>query len=118
MHQSICARPTSTPATRREFLYGLGASLGAVAMSDLLAKESAVTGPLAPRPAMHEPRAKACIMLFMEGGPGHMDTFDPKPKLNELHKEESKLKGGLASGYKFFVEVRFSFVRWVSPGSR
>ena len=109
MHQSICARPTSTPATRREFLYGLGASLGAVAMSDLLAKESAVTGPLAPRPAMHEPRAKACIMLFMEGGPGHMDTFDPKPKLNELHKEESKLKGGLASGYKFFVGSPFQF---------
>ena len=109
MHRPICARPTSTPASRREFLYGLGASLGAVAMSDLLARESAVNDPLAPRPAMHEPRAKACIMLFMEGGPGHMDTFDPKPKLNELHKEESKLTGGLASGYKFFVGSPFQF---------
>ena len=109
MHRPLCARPTSTPGTRREFLYGLGASLGAVAMSDLLAKENAGAGPLAPRPAMHEPKAKACIMLFMEGGPGHMDTFDPKPKLNQLHKEESKLTQGLANGFKFFVGSPFQF---------
>ena len=73
---------------RREFLYGLGASLGSVAMSDLLAKEA---GPLSVKPQMRPAKAKACIMLFMEGGPSHMDTFDPKPKLQELHKTESKL---------------------------
>ncbi len=28
-------------------------------------------------------RAKSVIFLFMEGGPSHIDTFDPKPKLNE-----------------------------------
>ena len=44
---------------------------------------------------MFPARAKHVIMLFMEGGPGHMDTFDPKPKLNELHKSESTLDGGL-----------------------
>ncbi|HCQ32583.1 MAG TPA: hypothetical protein DIV54_03720, partial [Verrucomicrobiales bacterium] len=68
MNRSICARPISNPATRREFLYGLGASLGAVAMSDLLARESA--GVVTTNSAMHDPKAKACIMLFMEGGPG------------------------------------------------
>ena len=99
----------STPGTRREFLYGLGASLGAVAMSDLLAREGVGAGPLAPRPAMHKPRAKACIMLFMEGGPGHMDTFDPKPRLTELHKKESKLTRGLETGFKFFVGSPFKF---------
>jgi len=25
------------------------------------------------------PRARACILLWMNGGPSHMDTFDPKP---------------------------------------
>ncbi|MFT5123117.1 MAG: hypothetical protein ACI97B_001749 [Verrucomicrobiales bacterium] len=32
-----------------------------------------------------QPKAKACINLFMVGGPSHIDTFDPKPKLKELH---------------------------------
>ena len=76
---------------RREFLYGLGATLGSLAMSDLLAKDS-VPGsqPLAVKPPMQAAKAKACIMLFMEGGPSHVDTFDPKPKLSKLHVTESK----------------------------
>ena len=68
---------------RRSFLYGLGASLGSLALTDLLASESnASAGPLAPKPPMFPARAKNVIMLFMEGGPGHMDTFDPKPESN------------------------------------
>ncbi|HCB98313.1 MAG TPA: DUF1501 domain-containing protein, partial [Verrucomicrobiales bacterium] len=27
----------------------------------------------------HTPRAKRVIFLFMNGGPSHIDTFDPKP---------------------------------------
>ena len=46
-------------------------------------------------------------MLFMEGGPGHMDTFDPKPKLNALHKTESKSTRGLETGFKFYVGSPF-----------
>jgi len=96
---------------RRDFLYGLGGSLGSVAMTDLLAadQKSTASGPLAHRRPMHPPKAKAVIMLFMEGGPGHMDTFDPKPKLTELHKTESKLTGSLETGYKFFVGSPFKF---------
>ena len=33
----------------------------------------------------HAPKAKSVIWLFMEGGPSHLDLFDPKPKLKELH---------------------------------
>ena len=69
--------------TRRNFLYSLGASLGSVAFSDLLAKET--TGPLAEKEPHLPPKAKACIFLVMEGGPSHIDTFDPKPKLEQLH---------------------------------
>lgn len=106
-------------ADRRSFLYGLGASLGSLALTDLLAKEaggadsSAATGvdagPLASKPPMHPAKAKNVIMLFMEGGPGHMDTFDPKPELTRLHKTESKLTGGLEKGFKFFVGSPFEF---------
>ena len=86
---------------RRDFLYGLTSSLGALAMTDLMAKDS--TSSSGVKEPMHEPKAKNVIMLFMEGGPSQVDTFDPKPKLNALHKKESKRPGSLASGYKFYV---------------
>ncbi|MEM1295946.1 MAG: DUF1501 domain-containing protein [Verrucomicrobiota bacterium] len=105
MTTNICSRPLSTAASRREFLYGLGASLGSVAMSDMFAKEA----PLTPRDPMIPAKAKNVIMLFMEGGPSHVDTFDPKPKLTELHKTESKSTKSLANGFKFYVGSPFKF---------
>jgi hypothetical protein len=45
-------------------------------------KEEAVPrDPLAPRPSHFPARAKRVIFLFMNGGPSHVDTFDPKPAL-------------------------------------
>lgn len=102
----------SIQLSRRGFLYGLGASLGSVAFSQLLAAESrpkGSEGPLSPKKPMHPPKAKNVIMLFMEGGPGQMDTFDPKPELTRLHKTESKLKEGQETGFKFFVGSPFGF---------
>ena len=96
--------------SRRHFIYGLGASLGSVALTDMLAREgygaasaSAIAngtvtpgeGPLAPKPQMLPAKAKACIFLHMEGGPSQMDTFDPKPQLSKLHLTESNLTAGL-----------------------
>ncbi len=76
--------------SRRELLFGLGASAGPLALTHLLAAEgSAATGPLAPKEPMLPARAKACIFIVLEGGPGHMDTFDPKPRLRDLHLTES-----------------------------
>jgi hypothetical protein len=104
---------THHPNTRRrEFLYGLSASLGALALTDLTAAEKAAAGPMAPKKPMHKARAKNVIMLFMEGGPGHMDTFDPKPELNRLHKTESKRTRSLAGAsgqFQFFVGSPFGF---------
>ena len=74
-------------------------------MTDLLAKDA--SGPLAPKKPMRNAKAKNVIMLFMEGGPSQADTFDPKPKLNELHKTESKRTRGLETGYKFYVGSPF-----------
>ena len=91
---------------RRDFLYSLGASLGSVAFSDLLAKDAS---PLAPKRPMLRAKAKNIIMLFMEGGPGHMDTFDPKPTLTKLHKMESKRTKGQETGFKFYVGSPFGF---------
>lgn len=97
---------------RRDFLFGLGSSLGALALTDLEAAQrpgrgSAEESPLAPKSPLHRPTAKAVIMLFMEGGPSQADTFDPKPKLNELHLSESTRTKGLATGKRFFVGSPF-----------
>ncbi|MEN8783688.1 MAG: DUF1501 domain-containing protein [Akkermansiaceae bacterium] len=109
MKSPLCSRPLSDAHSRREFLYGLGTSMGSVAFSSLLADEVTVN-PMAPRKPMASAKAKNVIMLFMEGGPGHMDTFDPKPKLTQLHKTESKNDRGLAAGsYQFYVGSPFKF---------
>ncbi len=87
----------SSPPSRRDFLYGLGMSLGGVALNAMLQAESAglespgtasaaaKPSPLAPRSGHRAAKARSCIFLFMEGGPSHLDTFDPKPKLAQLH---------------------------------
>ena len=93
--------------SRRDFLYGLGSSLGALALTDLQAAEKKAVGPLAPKQKMHDPKAKAVIMLFMEGGPSQADTFDPKPELSRLHLSESKRTAGLAGGKRFYVGSPF-----------
>src|SRR5215475_1019876 len=76
--------------TRRDFLMRAGAGFGALALSYLLAKDNAQAAPeaagnpLSARPPHFAAKAKSVIFLFMEGGPSHLDTFDPKPKLEKL----------------------------------
>ena len=103
---------------RRDFLYGLGGTLGSLAFTDLLARESAASNsrsknPLATRPGHLPGKAKACIMLFMEGGPSQMDTFDPKPKLADVHlktfKRSSEKFSGMTRGNRFYVKSPFRF---------
>jgi hypothetical protein len=69
-------------SSRRDFLFGAGLGLGALAFSDLLGKE--LSAPPRPGVGTIKPRAKRVIFLFMEGGPSHLDLFDPKPLLNKL----------------------------------
>ena len=81
-------------SSRRDFLSRAGAGFGALALADLLKgsalaaaiKEEArsVAQPLLPRQPHFAAKAKSVIFLFMEGGPSHLDTFDPKPALLEL----------------------------------
>jgi len=97
---------------RRDFLLGLGASLGSVALTSLLAQES-TAGPLTPK-ALHVPaKAKSCIMLYMAGGPSHIDTFDPKPALEKMHMKQyvhkDKFASAMASGQRYFVKSPFKF---------
>ena len=76
--------------TRRDFLTQAGMGFGGLALSAMLAGETKGDSPeidplhpLSPRPTHLTPRAKSCIFLFMEGGPSHIDLFDPKPELTK-----------------------------------
>jgi hypothetical protein len=74
-------------STRREFFTKTGSGLAAVALAKMIEEDArAGTGvdPLAPKQPHHTPTAKSIIWLFIEGGPSHIDLFDPKPKLLEL----------------------------------
>ena len=103
---------------RRDFLYGLGATLGTVAFNALVQadeKKSAPADPLVPKTPHGPARAKACIFLYMEGGPSHIDTFDPKPKLDDLHLQEfvrkDKFASAMASGKRYYIQSPFKFRR-------
>jgi len=65
---------------RREFLMRSSGGLGALALSSMLQ----AADPLGAKKPDHEPTAKSVIWLFMEGGPSHIDLYDPKPELTRL----------------------------------
>lgn len=104
--------------TRREALYGLGAGLGTVAFNAML-KTTAAGGEIS---ATHHPaRAKRCIFLMMEGGPSHIDTFDPKPELTKQHLKRfnrgGDMESAMSSGDRYYVKSPFDFIRAGQSGA-
>ncbi len=75
------------PITRREFLSRSGMGMGVIGLAGLfadaglLSAEPTNVNPLAPKAPHFPAKAKRVIHLFMNGGPSHVDTFDPKPVL-------------------------------------
>ena len=76
--------------TRRELLQRSGMGMGAVALSALLGESGSLNAaplvatamnPMAPKQPPLPAKAKRVLHLFMNGGPSHVDTFDPKPSL-------------------------------------
>jgi hypothetical protein len=106
--------------SRREFLWQMGAGFAGLALTALLendgffcrhaAAAEPSLNPLAPRPPHLPGKAKACIFLFMYGGPSAMDLFDFKPELQrrdgqtvslEIRRRSFQQQRLLASRRKF-----------------
>jgi hypothetical protein len=81
------SRPTRN---RREFLTDAFCGFGALGVAAMQAKAASVA------------KAKSVIFLFMAGGPSHLETFDPKPLLNELNGQPRP---------KSFGEVKRQFIK-------
>ncbi|QDU36643.1 hypothetical protein Mal4_09310 [Maioricimonas rarisocia] len=103
--------------SRREFLNRSGFGLGALGLSGLLADAGlnpqaaqGAVSPMASRPPHFPGKAKHVIHIFCNGGPSHVDTFDPKPMLEQYAgkelptgnlKTERKTGAALPSPFKF-----------------
>ena len=93
MRSTIKVDPSGV--TRRRFFSRFGDGVHGAALAWLLAgdllpgssalfaavPDSVAPNDLKPRKPHFEPKAKAVIHLFMNGGPSHVDLFDPKPTL-------------------------------------
>jgi hypothetical protein len=110
--------PEHLALTRREFLSRCGMGMGAISLGTLLHGSlgpsaqagSAYVNPLAARSGQFPGTAKRVIHLFMNGGPSHVDTFDPKPALEKYAgkmlpfdnpKTERKTGAAFPSPFKF-----------------
>src|SRR5678816_4064781 len=105
--------PDNIIFTRREFLIRTGMGFGALSLASLFglnpydadaASSSAkILSPLAPKQPHFKVKAKSVIHIFAEGGPSHVDTWDPKPELAKYADKTIPGNDGLAypSPFKF-----------------
>ena len=83
--------------TRREWLTRSASGFGGVALAAMMADDRALAAdspaarPLAVKPPHFPAKARSVIFLYMDGGPGQMDTFDPKPRLRAEHGQPIQL---------------------------
>ena len=90
-----------THLNRRAFLGRAGHGIGALALTSLLGSSAGLAAPAPGGRGVIHPlplpqKAKRVIWLSMAGGPSHLETFDPKPKLAEMNGQpmpESYTKG-------------------------
>ncbi|MBX3438270.1 MAG: DUF1501 domain-containing protein [Planctomycetaceae bacterium] len=118
-HHQLPLNPACVwPQTRREMLTRSGLGMAGLGLGSLLADDGlmakahaeAYRNPMQPRLPHFPAKAKHVIHLFMNGGPSHVDTFDPKPLLQthagqdlpmENLRTERKTGVALASPFKF-----------------
>ncbi len=75
------------PLNRREMLGRMCAGFGLAAAAQMLGQDALASG--VGKSGLHHPaKAKRVIFLFLNGGPSHLDTFDPKPELKRVEGQQ------------------------------
>src|SRR5688572_8088263 len=98
----------STLLSRRDMLRGTLGGFGLLALSDIAARA-------ATREPHFAPKAKRVILLFMQGGVSHLDTFDYKPKLQEKDGQPfAEGKGGKLLGSPWKFKQHGESGQWIS----
>ena len=80
------------PLCRRDALKAAGCGFGYLAFAGMAGNDAlaAPVNPLSAKKPMFTPKAKRVIFIFMQGGPSHVDTFDPKPQLEKYDGQKVK----------------------------
>ena len=92
---------------RREFLTDAFCGFGALAFTQLVYQQQLKANSFNPLAAKapqipDKAKAKSVIFLFMAGGPSHLETFDPKPLLNQLDGQKRPAE---------FGDVKYQFIQ-------
>jgi hypothetical protein len=114
-----CPDRRTAPLTRRDMLRASANGFGMLALAGLMAENAAAAPPPASsRPLPHfPPRAKNVIFLFMDGGVSHVDSFDPKSKLDELDgKPFTESKNPTANGNRQWLKSPWAFQQYGTSG--
>ena len=94
----------SRPVSRRHLLRRTGLGFAALGLNGLLGSQSLAAvdpaNPLAPKAPHFARRAKRVIFLFMHGGVSHVDSFDPKPRLEADNGKPMPIKRELSFAEK------------------
>jgi hypothetical protein len=119
---SSALRAPHSALSRRAFIARSGMGLGLAGLAGVLASDGLVrpaaaaeqaagyANPMLPKPPHFAGRAKHVIHIFANGGPSHLDTFDPKPALQkyagqnlptENLRTERKTGAAFPSPFKF-----------------
>lgn len=104
--------PNDLPLSRRDLLQRSALGFGTLGLAGVLADDdraAQAANPLAPRAPQFPGRAKRVIHFFLNGGPSHVDTFDPKPalvkhagqRLQKTLTTERKTGAAFPSPFKF-----------------
>src|SRR6516165_146380 len=90
-----CGNHGPTVLSRRDMLRRSCLGFGSLALTALLAEEGRLFAQTDDGPGEGtligkklDGKAKSVIFLFMGGGPSHVDTWDPKPELTKLDKQD------------------------------
>ncbi|MCE9603289.1 MAG: DUF1501 domain-containing protein [Planctomycetia bacterium] len=115
----VCPGRLEAPTSRRRVLQDFAGGFGLVALAGLLDDER--RGARADEAAAvrtHFPaKAKNVIFCFMDGGVSHVDSFDPKPKLDELDgKAYADSKNPTARGDRLWLKSPWKFAKHGASG--
>ncbi len=107
--------------SRRAFFRQSGAGFGGLALVDLLSRDGVFGSASAETPAQARIPAKAkhCVFLFMNGGPSHVDTFEPKPALTRYHNQPYRGNTPVGSNGRpigYLMQTPFTFRRYGQSG--
>ena len=113
-----CPGCVAPPMTRRQMLASSGNGFGLLALSALMSDQTAAAPAMSVgSPRQHAARAKNVVFLFMDGGVSHVDSFDPKPKLDELDaKPFTESKNPTANGNRQWLKSPWPFQRHGESG--